>query len=172
MTREDFWRRIDTTRLAAKNDPDAQCKQLKKHLESLPDEELISFHTHFDALYAPTYRNDLWGAAYIINGGCSDDCFDYFRAWLIGRGQAAYEAALANPDSLVEIAEEEDVEQEELLSIAIGIWLKRHKKDWGDLFKDSPFPSTPNSDPGPAEWDEEDEESLARLYPRLFEKFW
>lgn len=105
-------------------------------------------------------------------GGCSDDCFDYFRAWLIGRGQATYEAALANPDSLAEIAEEEDCEQEDLLSIAIEVWLKRHNKDWDDLETDNPFPSTPNSDPGPAEWDEEDEEGLARLYPRLFEKLW
>jgi Protein of unknown function (DUF4240) len=169
MTREDFWSMIDTARRAAKNDPDAQCKHLKKHLKPLPDDELISFHSHFDALYAPTYRNDLWGAAYVINGGCSDDCFDYFRAWLIGRGQAAYEAAFNNPDSLADVAEDDCAEQEELLSIAIGVWLKRHGKTWGD---DTPFPSTPSSDPGPAEWDEENEESLARLYPRLFEKFW
>ena len=169
MTRETFWKLIDTTRVAAKNDPDGQCKRLTTHLKTLPDDELISFHTHFDALYAPTYRMDLWGAAYIINGGCSDDCFDYFRAWLIGRGQDPYEAALANPDSLADVAEEEDCEQEELLSLAIGVWLKRHKKDWGN---DTPFPSTPSSDPGPAEWEEDDEESLARLYPRLYEKFW
>ena len=173
MTREEFWKMIETTRLSTDDDPEAQCKQLKKYLKTLPDEELISFHTHFDALYGPTYRMDLWGAAYIINGGCSDDCFDYFRAWLIGRGQAAYEAALVSPDSLADVAEEEDcAEQEELLSIAIGIWLKRHKTDWDDLEKGSPFPCTPNSDPGSAEWDEEDEESLARLYPRLYEKFW
>jgi hypothetical protein len=172
MTRDEFWQHIETTRLAAKNDPDAQCKQLKKYLKTLSDDELISFHTHFDALYAPTYRMDLWGAAYVINGGCSDDSFDYFRAWLIGRGKAAYEAALVSPDSLADVAEDDCAEQEELLSIAIGIWLKRHKKTWSDLEKESPFPSTPNSDPGPAEWDPEDEESLARLYPRLFEKFW
>jgi hypothetical protein len=169
MTRDEFWKVIETTRLAAKNAPDAQCKQLKKYLKTLPDDELISFHTHFDALYSPTYRTDLWGAAYVINGGCSDDGFDYFRAWLIGRGQAAYEAAFINPDSLADVAEDDCAEQEELLSIAIGIWLKRYKKDWGD---DTPFPSTPNSDPGPAEWDPENEESLARLYPRLFAKFW
>jgi Protein of unknown function (DUF4240) len=172
MTRDEFWQMIETARLATNNDTDAQPEAIETALRLLPDDELISFHTHFDALYAPTYRMDLWGAAFLINGGCSDDCFDYFRAWLIGRGQAAYEAALANPDSLVEIAEEEDCEQEELLSIAIGVWLKRHGRDWSDLGKDSPFPSTPNSDLGPAEWDEEDEESLARLYPRLYEKFW
>ncbi|WP_395138289.1 DUF4240 domain-containing protein, partial [Armatimonas sp.] len=126
MNRDEFWQIIETTRLTAKNNIDAQSKQIKAHLKKLPDDELITFHTHFDALYAPTYRMDLWGAAYILNGGCSDDCFDYFRAWLIGRGRAVYEAALVSPDSLVEIAEEEDCEQEELLSIAMEVWRKRH----------------------------------------------
>ena len=171
MTRDEFWQIIETTRLATNHDPDAQSEHIEMLLTPLPDDELVSFHTHFYALYAPTYRMDLWGAAYIINGGCSDDAFDYFRAWVIGRGQAIYEAALASPDSLAAIAEDDCAEQEDLLSVAIGVWLKRHKKDWSDLEKESPFPSTPNADPGPAEWDEEDEESLARLYPRLYEKF-
>lgn len=172
MTRDEFWQLIETTRLAAKNDPDAQSEAIEAHLKRLPDDELISFHTHFDALYATTYRMDLWGAAYVINGGCSDDCFDYFRAWLIGRGKVAYEAALTNPDSLVDVAEDDCAEQEDLLSIAIGVWLERHGKDWDELEKDTPFPNSPNSDPGSAEWDPEDEESLNRLYPRLFEAFW
>jgi hypothetical protein len=30
---------------------------------------------------------DQWGAAYLANGGCSDDGFDYFRGWLIGQGR-------------------------------------------------------------------------------------
>ena len=34
-----------------------------------------------------SYRWDLWGAAYLANGGCSDDGFDYFRGWLIGQGR-------------------------------------------------------------------------------------
>lgn len=97
MTREEFWSVVETARLATNNDPDAQSKAIEAHLQTLPDDELIAFHSHFSALYAPTYRADLWGAAYVINGGCSDDGFDYFRAWLIGRGQVAYEAALASP---------------------------------------------------------------------------
>ncbi|MFL6076856.1 MAG: DUF4240 domain-containing protein [Mycobacteriales bacterium] len=34
---------------------------------------------------AESYQGDLWGAAYLINGGASDDGFDYFRGWLIAR---------------------------------------------------------------------------------------
>jgi len=41
----------------------------------------------------------------LINGGCSDDGFFYFRAWLISRGQKVYDAALQNPDSLAKVAD-------------------------------------------------------------------
>ena len=174
MTRDEFWQIIETTRLATNHDPDAQSEHIEMLLTPLPDDELVSFHTHFYALYHPTYRADLWGAAYIINGGCSDDGFDYFRAWVIGRGQAIYEAALASPDSLAAIAEDDCAEQEDLLSVAIGVWLKRHKKDWSDLEKgDDLFLHTPTPDLiGELEdWDE-NEKKLKKLYPCLYKKFW
>ena len=47
-----------------------------------------------------SYRWDLWSAAYLANGGCSGDGFDYFRGWLIGQGRTAYETVLADPDAL------------------------------------------------------------------------
>ena len=39
-------------------------------------------------------------AACIINGGTSDDRFDYFKNWLILQGQYAFRQALQNPDTL------------------------------------------------------------------------
>jgi len=50
------------------------------------------------------YRWDLWGAAYIIGGGCSDDGFIDFQYGLIAKGREIYESALANPDSLADLA--------------------------------------------------------------------
>lgn len=169
MTRTEFWNIIDTARATTDDDLDAQSELIAATLRELPDEELLSFHEHFYTLYNPTYRADLWGAAYVINGGCSDDCFDYFRAWLVGRGQAAYEAALANPDSLADVAQDDCAEQEDLLSIAEEVWLERYGKTWGD---ETPFPHLPQSDlVGELEdWDE-DEEKLAQHYPRLFATF-
>jgi hypothetical protein len=60
----------------------------------------------------------LWGVAFASGGGCSDDLFDDFRSWLISMGRKVYEAALADPETVHEIAErdglEEDVFFEEL----------------------------------------------------------
>ncbi len=47
--------------------------------------------------------------AYIINGGCSDDGFDYFLGWLIAKGRKYFEAALVNPERAGDGAEPGDV---------------------------------------------------------------
>ena len=46
------------------------------------------------------YRYDLWAAACLIGGGCSDDGFIDFRAWLIAQGHDWYQKAAASSDSL------------------------------------------------------------------------
>ena len=46
---------------------------------------------------SPT-RWDLWGVAYIVNGGCSEDGFEYFRGWVISQGRNVTELALSNPE--------------------------------------------------------------------------
>ncbi|HHQ6600568.1 TPA: DUF4240 domain-containing protein [Serratia fonticola] len=75
---------------------------LDSALRQLSPEELIAFKKRFTELHNQAYRWDLWAAAYIMGGGCSDDGFMDFRDWLISRGQSVYEAALINPDTLAE----------------------------------------------------------------------
>src|SRR5690242_19263203 len=42
-------------------------------------------------LMTVSYRADLWAVAYTVNGGASDDGFDYFRGWLIAQGRETFE---------------------------------------------------------------------------------
>jgi hypothetical protein len=42
-------------------------------------------------LLAASYRTVLWAAACLINGGYSDDGFEYFRGWLIVQGRDVFE---------------------------------------------------------------------------------
>ncbi|WP_257233953.1 DUF4240 domain-containing protein [Streptomyces sp. JV178] len=51
-------------------------------------------------LLGTSYRAPLWAAAFTINGGCSDDGFDYVRGWLVLQGHEVFERAVADPDSL------------------------------------------------------------------------
>jgi hypothetical protein len=68
-----------------------------------PTEEIVSFGRHYDRVAAESHRQLLWAAAYLINGGCSDDGFDYFRGWLVTRGRRVWARAIADPDSLVDV---------------------------------------------------------------------
>jgi len=67
----------------------AQAGRLTAMLEQLAPEGIVSFDEHFWLRLAEAYRWDLWGLAYQLNGGCSDDCFVYFRCWLLAAGAGA-----------------------------------------------------------------------------------
>src|SRR5687767_14484267 len=62
-----------------------------------------------------SYSSSLWGAAFVIMGGCSDDGFEYFRGWLISRGEDVYTQVLENPEYLAEYFTE-DILREDLLA--------------------------------------------------------
>jgi hypothetical protein len=136
----------------------------------LSADEIIEFEGIFSEYFFSSYRWALWGAAYVIGGGCSDDSFDYFRGWLISRGEKVFNAALTDADALVSFITEEDVESdcqvEGWQSVAVSAWCRQTKKDY-DAF---PFKKWLAFADGPAgeEWSEED---LDRLYPKLSARF-
>ena len=106
MDNGSFWKLIDTSRQAAEGDPEQQLKELESLLDELSVDELVDFQAIFVSYFRASYTWPLWGAAYVIGGGCSDDGFDYFRGWLISRGEKVFSAALADPDTLASVIDE------------------------------------------------------------------
>jgi len=104
MTHDQFWQIIDDTCQSDPRSSEEWDERLTDALAQLPAEEIIAWDHIFDQLAAQAYRTDLWAAAYLINGGASDDGFYYFRCWLIGMGKQIYNDAIANPDSLANVA--------------------------------------------------------------------
>src|SRR5688572_27091927 len=102
MTDDRFWALIGRT-TAQQADPDRQVEALRKELGALTPAEIAAFEAAFQRAQQRAYSWDLWGAAYLINGGASDDGFEYFRRWLISRGRAVFEAALADPEQLADM---------------------------------------------------------------------
>lgn len=66
-------------------------------------EAVLDFARHFEARYNRAYTWELWGAAWVLLDGASDDAFDYFRCWLIGQGREVFEGALHEPDDLADL---------------------------------------------------------------------
>jgi hypothetical protein len=157
MNRDDFWRQID---LAGARDSDLE-SGLRAQLAKLPITELVSFQEHFDRVFDEAYRWDLWGAAYLIKGGCSDDGFTDFRYGLIAQGRRVFEAAIADPDSIVGI--EGPISNESFGYVAIELI----EEKGGDRTR---YDSGPN-EPAGEEWDFDDSEEMKRRYPRLWARF-
>lgn len=163
MNKDAFWQIIEETHRESGGDMERKCILLKDRLATLPQEDLIAFIQHFDAADARAYAWPLWGAAYVMHGGCSDDSFSDFRATLISHGREIYEKALADPESLVDLeyANEDDICYEGYQYVKYDV-----AKDKLDAVpeRETPFPL----EPGGEEWDEED---LPTLYPRLSAKY-
>src|SRR5271165_6314737 len=102
MTADDFWTIVDRVHMASGGNMDRKCELLEDELRKLSADEVESFDQHFTNYYYQAYTNDLWGAAYIICGGCSDDGFMDFRSTLISMGRTIFEKAVADAESLAD----------------------------------------------------------------------
>jgi hypothetical protein len=95
-----FWQVIDVTQAPT---PEEQVELFKINLRQLSPEELTEFDRIFTERSFAAYGWDLWVVAWLCQGGmCSDDGFEYFRRWLISRGRVLYDAAMEDPDLLVD----------------------------------------------------------------------
>jgi hypothetical protein len=135
--------------------------------------EIIGFQLRTDKLLFDLYNPSTWCAAYILNGGCSDDSFHYFRAWVISRGREVYYDTLKNPDSLVsEYNEDGEYDFEMFLSIASEIFMDKTDRELYDYVDDS-LAFTESKHPTiEFTWNESDPESMRPICPNLFEKVW
>lgn len=163
MDKQDFWTIIDAVHAESGGDLDRKCTLLEMRLHSLADDEIIDFIDHFDAADAAAYTWPLWGAAYIMHGGCSDDAFIDFRATLISQGQDIYEGALADPDSLADL----DVDNEEQICYEGFQYLAGEVANKKSIDLPQRAFRLPDNPTGTA-WDEEELESL---FPRLWAKY-
>ncbi len=105
MNNEFYWNLIDKTFEASQGSLSKQVELLTDLLAQGSVDDITSYKAIMDNLMNDAYNAILWDAAIIINCGCSDDGFDYFRAWLIAHGKDVYEQALVDPEILVDLVE-------------------------------------------------------------------
>ncbi|MEU9045240.1 MULTISPECIES: DUF4240 domain-containing protein [unclassified Kitasatospora] len=101
METDEFWRLIETARSQAEEGGTFD-QALVGLLAARSKCEVLEYQERFDELHGALYRWDIWAAAYLIGGGCSDDSFIDFRAGVIAQGRAWYERIALNPDVLAE----------------------------------------------------------------------
>ncbi|WP_342722417.1 DUF4240 domain-containing protein [Bradyrhizobium sp. B097] len=172
MLADQFWEIMERAARFDDN-PAAHLDALRSELRGLTADQIKSFEVAFRRYLNKAYTWDLWGAAYVIHGGCSDDGFEYFRRWLVSKGRDVYEPALADSDSLAQLqlrpGPDGTWEFEEIYYVANRIFAEKGGK--GDV-RDYSEPEAGLGGSGPSgELFREDQEHLARRYPNLWRRF-
>lgn len=162
MEENEFWNLIDKSRSAANNNYQQQISPLKTALLALDPTDIEKFDNRFTALLAASYDYGLWGAAYVINGGCSDDCFHYFRVYLIGKGKEKFYQTIKNPETSASWIKSEEEDNWEGLQYAI---MDAYKQKTG---KEIPKTFQPKFE---LKGEPFDEETVHKQYPILAKKF-
>ena len=162
MNEQKFWQLVETVKKEAGSNIESRPAVLQKRLSSLDPEEIQGFQQRYETLLLEANSWSLWGAAYVMNGGCSDDGFKYFRDWLISEGKETFKSAVANPDSLATVARREYFELESFGYAALKAYAA---KGAGELERDFKVEYAVTAGD---EWVESD---LSRLLPALAAKY-
>ena len=163
MDQDRFWDIIAKACQSDMRQAEEWAGKLQAALMQFAPAEIIEWNHIFDRLAAQAYTVDLWGAAYIINGGASDDGFYYFRCWLIGMGRDVYEAAVANPDSLADVVEPGIDAEAEIYAAAHQAWMAVTGKSYTDLYPARKERAELQGE----DWNFDDREEVRRRLPRL-----
>ncbi|MFI8791329.1 DUF4240 domain-containing protein [Streptomyces sp. NPDC055105] len=180
METVEFWTIIEAARSASTADTpfvEALVDQLAVHGK----DDILGYQERFDEVHDAVYRWDVWAAAYLIGGGCSDDSFMDFRAGLIALGRDWYERAAACPDRLAEhpaVIAAAEVHRDEALfyeevNYAAGEAFKRITGDGEDFYEawDEYSASRDSAEHDPADvgegFDFDDPNEMRRRLPRL-----
>jgi hypothetical protein len=150
--------------------PDEQERQLASvrcQLVGLPATDVFFFYRLLFRQVIEAHTWDLWGAARLINRGCSEERFVFFRTWLISQGCAIYTAAVTNPDSLADVtrADRHDYEFQSLYVLPRRVYFELTGQDVPRLGLN--WPPGLRGEP----WDCDDPAVAARRLPRLAARY-
>ncbi|GAA0812491.1 DUF4240 domain-containing protein [Spirilliplanes yamanashiensis] len=167
MRTEEFWAIVDRARAGA-SQPAVVAQRAVDELAARDPGEIVAWGRHLDKVMAASYAEDLWAAAYLINGGCSDDDYDHFRGWLVAHGRDVFARAVRQPDSLADLpavraAVDSGAEfaGQEVLAVAADAYRAATGEDLPPGEPPGPRPSQDDF------WDFDNEDEMHRRLPRL-----
>jgi hypothetical protein len=171
VTQKEFWEHIQKSK---RRDSEEHAERLVARLAKLRAVEIIDFGHWWDQTLRQAHNWNLWGAAYLINGGCSDDGFDYFCQWLILQGREVFTAAVKNPDTLASVVKPDEEFYECGSFPATDAWFRAtgipdNEKGYDAL---SAAEEARHGEPKPApplktSWDHDDDAQMRKRFPKL-----
>lgn len=156
-----FWEMIEISRQAAESTPE-QIMILGDDLENLEPNEIIRFQEFLDEKLCDAYTWDVWALAYIAQDGCSDDEFEYFRAWLILQGRTLFKSTVEDIHNVLDD-----------IPAGLGTRAEGFLNLTGSIYQSQTGKNLPAGKQSPCDlkgtaWKEE---KLGILYPKLWEHY-
>jgi len=152
---------------------------LVEYLSKLSIQEIIGFELRLDNLLKKSSSSDLLCAAFIINGGCDEIEFEFFRSWIIAKGKETFYKAIENPDSLNDALPKDfdfyEIENEAFMFVAYNAFELLAGEDVAlDEFIDYETYTAKEGDYEEINitWDDEKPETLRKICPNLFDRCW
>lgn len=113
-----FWELIQEIKIISDDKIDFS-NRLQSKLESFKAEEIKRYEKTFLQKLNDLHQADIWALAFIVRNGCGDDCFDYFKAWIIAQGESVFNAVKnMKIFELKSVFTEEDPQFEEFMYVA------------------------------------------------------
>jgi hypothetical protein len=165
MDEDRFWKIIKTTKDNSSDDFEVQQEELANELGKLTPDDIILFGNRFRYFRGIANTWEIWGAIYIIHGGCSDDSFNDFREWVIGQGKEFYYKTINNPESLVAMDADKiaDIDWEGLGYVPSTVFEEITGQEM-------PYPFQEQLETAGIEW-EEGSDDLQNMFPTLYAKY-
>src|SRR3970040_1951588 len=174
LDEEIYWWIIENSTKGTDNQEDQELFLIAE-IEKLSPQEMIGFRLRTDKLLFDSYNPELWCAAYIVSGGCSDGGFEYFRCWLISRGKEVFYSAKANPDSLINqvVEGKESYEFEGFWYVAINAFKNSTGEDLYSFIDYDQFVTNEENFPLlKFNWNVEEPQTMEKICPVLFKNLW
>lgn len=95
MSEDLFWEIVEGDQSAPIGE---RIEHLAERLAEFTPKAIKNFNRILRTKWNGAYRTDIWALAYLLRGGCSDDAFMDFRAWLIMQGRQIFEQTMLDPD--------------------------------------------------------------------------
>ena len=174
LNEEVYWAIIDTSLHETTSQEDQEL-YLVSAIEKLTPKEMIGFRLRTDKILFDSYNPELWCAAYIVNDGCSDGGFEYFRCWLISRGKEAFYSVKIDPDSLIKqvVEGKESYEFEGFWYVAMNAFKNKTGEELFSFIDYDRFITNDENYPLlKFNWNVDEPQTMAIICPILYKNLW
>jgi hypothetical protein len=159
---DQFWALIAHSRDQEPGGGDQMAEALRERLAQLSADEVYAFGRFWNAAFDRLCTWPVWDAASVLLGWVGDDSFRDVRAWIVSHGRSVVDMVVENPDSLAELAFDEDNAFEEGFD---GIAYKTYQSVAGHL----PEFERGSGDPAGERTNLKDRAAVTTRFPRLAE---